>query len=143
MAKKRTKSEAQERAAGEPTGHSIPSAVRGEEPAGEPEDKEAVAALRRSIRLNGNIAQSHELLGKFLSREGRLAEAAKHLESAMHLEPANESAMYQLAQVYSKQGNAARAQPLFAKVKEIKTEQRENFTKGRLQQILRADSPAR
>jgi tetratricopeptide (TPR) repeat protein len=107
---------------------------------GSAEHKEAIGALRRSVQLNPDISQSHELLGKLLAREGRLDEAASQLETAIKLEPGNEAAIYQLAQVYSKKGDAVRAKPLFAKVSKIKTEERENFASRRLQQIVRAES---
>ena len=106
---------------------------------GSPEQKEAIAALERSVRLNPDISQSRELLGKLLSREGRLDEAASQLELAIRLEPDNEAAIYQLAQVYGKKGDVMRAKPLFAKVSKMKAEERENFASRRLQQIVRAD----
>jgi tetratricopeptide (TPR) repeat protein len=104
-----------------------------------PGQKEAVDALERSVRLNPNISQSQELLGKLLARDGRFEEAAAHLERATTLEPENVSAIYQLAQVYSKKGNAPQAKQLFAKVSKMKADDRENFTNRRLQQILRAN----
>jgi tetratricopeptide (TPR) repeat protein len=107
---------------------------------GSAEQREAITALQRSVRLNPEISQSRELLGKLLSREGRLDEAAQQLEAAIRLEPGNEAAIYQLAQVYSKKGDTARSKPLFAKVSQMKADERENFAKRRLQQIVRADS---
>ncbi len=107
---------------------------------GSPEQKEAIAALQHSVQLNGDISQSHELLGKLLYREDRLDEAASQLEFAIRLEPGNEAAIYQLAQVYKKQGYAVRSKELFSKVSKMKTEERENFASRRLQQIVRADS---
>jgi tetratricopeptide (TPR) repeat protein len=107
---------------------------------GSPEQKEAIAALQRSVQLDPDISQSRELLGKLLYREGRLDEAASQLELAIRLDPGNEAAIYQLAQVYSKKGDTVRAKPLFAKVSKMKTEERENFASRRLQQIIRADS---
>jgi tetratricopeptide (TPR) repeat protein len=106
---------------------------------GSPGQKEAVEALKRSVQLNPNISQSQELLGKLLARDGNFEEAAMHLERAITLESENVGAMYQLAQVYSRIGNAPRAKQLFAKVSKMKAEDRENFANRRLQQILRAD----
>jgi Flp pilus assembly protein TadD len=100
--------------------------------------KEAVAALQRSVSLKADISQTQELLGKLLVRDGHLDEAQKHLERAVTLEPDNVAAIYQLAQVYSKKGDSVRARQLFAKVSKIKTDDRENFAKHGLQQILRA-----
>ena len=107
---------------------------------GSPEQKEAITALRRSIQLDGDISQSHELLGKLLYREERLEEAANQLEVAIQLEPGNEAAIYQLAQVYKKQGNVSRSKELFSKVSKMKANERENFASRRLQQIIRVDS---
>ena len=106
---------------------------------GAPADKEGIQALRRSVQLNPDISQSQELLGKFLARDGQFEEAAVHLERAMALDPTNVAAIYQLAQVYTHEGNNPRAKELFAKVSKMKMEDRENFTKRGLQQILRAD----
>jgi tetratricopeptide (TPR) repeat protein len=106
---------------------------------GSPAAKEALEALRHSVQLNPDISQSQELLGKFLARDGQLEEATAHLQRAMNLDPANVGAIYQLAQVYSRKGESARAKELFAKVSRMKAEDRENFTKRGLQQILRAD----
>lgn len=102
-------------------------------------DTEAIYALRHSVQLNPDISQSQELLGKFLARDGKIEEAAVHLERAIALDPANVGAIYQLAQVYSRKGDSPRAKELFAKVSRMKAEDRENFTKRGLQQILRAD----
>jgi DNA-binding SARP family transcriptional activator len=99
--------------------------------------------LRRSSVPFSSIPISRSLASfwaNLLYREGRLDEAASQLELAIRLEPGNEAAIYQLAQVYSKKGDAVRAKPLFAKVSKMKTEERENFASRRLQQIIRADS---
>ena len=105
---------------------------------GSAEEREAIDALQRSIRIEPNISQSQELLGKLLAREGKFAEAAGHLERAVKLQPDNVAALYQLAQVCSKNGETARAKQLFAQVGKIKSDDRENFANNGLQQILRA-----
>jgi tetratricopeptide (TPR) repeat protein len=107
---------------------------------GSPEQKEAIEALRHSVRLDPDISQSQELLGKLLAREGQLPEAATHLERAVKLQPDNVAALYQLAQVYSKNGETARAKQLFAQVGKMKGDDRENFANHGLQQILRAEN---
>lgn len=105
---------------------------------GSAEEREAIDALRRSVRIDPNISQSQELLGKLLAREGQFTEAAEHLERAVKLQPDNVAALYQLAQVCSKNGQTARAKQLFAQVGKMKTDDRENFASHGLQQILRA-----
>jgi tetratricopeptide (TPR) repeat protein len=106
---------------------------------GSPEQNEALGAAQRSVSINPEISQSQTLLGKLLAHEGKLDEAAIHLERAVALDPENAGAIYQLAQVYSRRGEADRAKPLFAKVSKMKVDDREKFATG-LQQILRADS---
>jgi tetratricopeptide (TPR) repeat protein len=113
---------------------------RGGATPGSPEQKEAIEALRHSVRLDPDISQSQELLGKLLAREGQLPEAATHLERAIKLQPDNVAALYQLAQVYSKNGETARAKQLFAQVGKMKADDRENFASHGLQQILRAEN---
>ena len=107
---------------------------------GSPGQKEAIDSLRHSVQLNPDISQSQELLGKLLAREAKFDEAATHLERAISLEPENVGALYQLAQVYSKNGQTERAKQLFAKVGKMKAEDRENFANRGLQQILRAET---
>ena len=84
--------------------------------AGSSEEGESVAVLTRSIAANPNVAQTQILLAKLLARRGELDAAEKHLSRALQLEPENVSATYQLAQVYQKKGDSARARQLFAKV---------------------------
>jgi tetratricopeptide (TPR) repeat protein len=103
-----------------------------------PEEDEAVKALTRSVELKPDIPQSRALLGKLLARRGEYDLAAKHLNKALELDPENVAAMYQLAQVYQRKGDSARAKQLFAKVGKLKAEDREQFTRGGLQQIVRA-----
>lgn len=107
---------------------------------GMPDDDEARKALARSVELNPRIAQSRILLAKLLARSGDLAAAEMHLNRALALDPQNVTATYQLAQVYQKKGDAARARELFAKVSKAKADDRAQFTRGGLQHIIRADS---
>lgn len=107
---------------------------------GSPEALEATAALKRSIQLNSTLVPPRILLAKLLGRAGDLPGAAAQLERALKLEPDNVSATYQLAQVMSKQGQAARAKELFAKVRKAKEDEREQFTTKGLAQIVREGS---
>lgn len=110
---------------------------RGGATPGTPEMAEAIDVVERSVRLNQDVAQSQMLLAKLLTRAGKLALAQAHLVRALQLEPGNVSAMYQLAQVYSRQGQTERAKELFAKVGQAKAEDREQFTNRGLAQIVR------
>jgi len=105
--------------------------------AGTPQMTEAIDAAERSVRLNPDVAQSQMLVAKLQTRAGKLDVAVKHLARALQLEPDNVSAMYQLAQVYSRKGDSARAKELFAKVGKAKAEDREQFTSRGLAQIIR------
>jgi len=107
---------------------------------GSAEEKEAVDALTRSVRMKPNVAQSRTLLAKLLARRGVLDLAEEHLTRALELDPANVTATYQLAQICQKKGDSARARELFAKVSKAKADDREQFTRGGLQHIIRAGS---
>jgi tetratricopeptide (TPR) repeat protein len=107
---------------------------------GSPEEAEAVGALKRSVAANPDVPQSRILLAKLLARRGELDPAEKHLTRALQLDPENVSATYQLAQICQKKGDTARARQLFAKVSKAKAEDREQFTRGGLQHIIRAGS---
>jgi Flp pilus assembly protein TadD len=107
---------------------------------GSPEEDEAINALSRSIALDANVTQSRILLAKLLARRGVLDLAVKHLSRALELDPNNVAATYQLAQVYQKKGDSVRAKQLFAKVSKAKAEDREEFTRGGLQHIVREGS---
>jgi tetratricopeptide (TPR) repeat protein len=108
--------------------------------AGSAEDDEARLALSRSIEVNPQVAQSRILLAKLLARRSELDAAVQHLNRALELDPENISATYQLAQVLQKKGDTTRAKQLFAKVSKAKAEDREQFTRGGLQHIIRAES---
>jgi tetratricopeptide (TPR) repeat protein len=101
------------------------------------EEKEAVNALSKSVRLNPSQVQSRILLAKLLMRRGQLDQAMDHLEHALKLEPDSVPATYQLAQVWQKKGDAGRARELFAKVSKARAEEREQFASRGLQQIVR------
>lgn len=108
--------------------------------AGSAEENEAIEALSRSVSLDANVAQSRILLAKLLARRGDLELARKHLNRALELDPDNVAATYQLAQVCQRTGDAARAKQLFAKVSKAKAEDRDQFTRGGLQHIIREGS---
>ena len=108
--------------------------------AGSAEETEAIDALSRSVGLDASVAPPRILLAKLLARRGDLELAAKHLIRALELDRDNVTATYQLAQVYQKKGDPARAKELFAKVSKAKAEDREQFTRGGLQHIIREGS---
>jgi tetratricopeptide (TPR) repeat protein len=105
-----------------------------------PEAKEALDAVSRSVALQPDVPQSRILLAKLLATRGELDLAMKHLSRALELDPDNVTATYQLAQVLQRKGDRARAKELFAKVSKAKAEEREQFTRGGLQHIIRVGS---
>jgi tetratricopeptide (TPR) repeat protein len=107
---------------------------------GSPEEQEAIGALTRSVQMNPDVAPSRILLAKLLAHRGGLNEAEEHLTRALALDPDNVTATYQLAQICQKKGDSERARQLFAKVSKAKADEREQFTRGGLQHIIRADS---
>ena len=107
---------------------------------GSQEEKEAVEALTRSVQMKPNVPQSRILLAKLLAHRGALDLAEEHLTRALELDPANVNATYQLAQICQKKGDTVRARELFARVSKAKAEDREQFTRGGLQHIIRAGS---
>jgi len=107
---------------------------------GSPEEQEAEAALQTSIRQKPEVPQTHLMLGKLLLKRGDLISAAKHLETAMQLDPKDTSAAYQLAALYRKQGNTKRAAELFAQVGKAKSEEQDQANTGTILRIIREGS---
>ncbi len=103
-------------------------------------EREAASALAESVRLKPDVAQSRILLAKLLAHQQQFGAAERHLAAALELEPDNVSATYQLAQLLRRKGETARANELFAKVSKVKSQDREQFTKGGLQHIIRVGS---
>ena len=101
------------------------------------EEKEAVGALERSIRLDPRWSQSRALLGKLLLR-GEVDRAVQELELAIKLDPDDLSATYQLAQALQRKGQTERARQLFAKVNQAKSEKLQPAQRN-LIRIIKAD----
>jgi Flp pilus assembly protein TadD len=57
---------------------------------------QAIEALKRAIKLNGQAASYHANLGEILRQAGRLDEAARAIEEAINLEPNNAQALNNL-----------------------------------------------
>jgi tetratricopeptide (TPR) repeat protein len=57
---------------------------------------EAVGALKRAIKINGQAASYHANLGEILRQAGKLDEAAKAIEEAVRLDPNNAQALNNL-----------------------------------------------
>lgn len=90
----------------------------------------AEADLRRSISLHPQFAASHALLGKWLLKHERAAEAAVELEEAARLRPDLVQAHLHLAQAYRRLGRPAAATREFNIVSDLK--QKEKAPRQRL-----------
>lgn len=104
--------------------------------------KEIIAALERAIALNPRDAESRVALGQTYQSADELDLAARELQKALELEPANPTALYQLSAVYRKQGKTEAAQQLLAKFEGIKakTSQEEEEERKALVQIMKTVS---
>lgn len=91
--------------------------------------REGVAALNQNdlktaqmkfeavVRLAPTAEQGHAALGAVLVREGRWAAGTRELEKALAIKPNDSAAQLNLAMVYAETGAAAKALPLFARLK--------------------------
>lgn len=99
-------------------------------------DEEAIQALDDAARLSPREAAPKILLGKLLARQGDLVRAARELEAAVKIEPADTGALYQLATIYRKTGNTKRADELFEKVAKARKAP-DDSNRPNLEQIIR------
>ena len=102
-------------------------------------EREAIDALRKSIRLDPALSQPRALLGKILLRRGEVDSAAEQLERALEIDPEDLTATYQLAQAFQRKGDTARAKLLFAKVDKAKSEGRDGTLRS-LMQVVKGGS---
>jgi len=91
--------------------------------------RDGVAALNRNdlktaqlkfetvVRLAPAAEQGHSALGAVLVREGQWAAGTRELEKALSMKPGDHDALTNLAMAYSQAGVAAKAVPLFARLK--------------------------
>jgi tetratricopeptide (TPR) repeat protein len=71
--------------------------------------KEAVAELRRAIKINGQAPSYHANLGEILRQSGKLDEAAEALEAAIKLDPNNAQALNNLGIIQYERKQFAKA----------------------------------
>jgi len=103
-------------------------------------EKEAMEALEESIRWNPAAVPARLLLGKILAARGDQPGARRQFEEALKLDPDNAGAAYQLALIYRKAGNMARAQELMSKAgKAASVSNEPTVTTRDLVKIIRAD----
>lgn len=73
----------------------------------------AVQLFTESLESRPSFAEPHMALAKICSERNQDGEAISHLETAVHLAPANRTAHYRLAQLYKKAGESAKADQQF------------------------------
>jgi tetratricopeptide (TPR) repeat protein len=76
--------------------------------------EEAIAALEAAVKLNPAIPAPHVLLGKLLVKHGDPGRATREFEASLKLKPDDNTAAYQLAMIYRKDGDLRRAEALMA-----------------------------
>jgi Flp pilus assembly protein TadD len=74
---------------------------------------DAVAAVRRAIKINAQAASYHANLGEILRQAGRAAEAAEALEEAIKIDPNNPQALNNLGIINYERGNFVEAVGLY------------------------------
>ena len=67
----------------------------------------AVGPTRRALRLSPTNGEAHDLLGRILSETTRFADARRHLETAVALEPDNDLPVLALCRTYELSGDHA------------------------------------
>ncbi len=67
----------------------------------------AVPSVRRALRLVPTCADAHDLLGRILSETTRFADARRHLETAVELEPDHHLPVLALCRTYELSGDHA------------------------------------
>lgn len=87
--------------------------------------KEAHTILRTLIVRQPDNARAHSLLGKIYLRQNDSVSAARALEMAIKLDPADRNSTYQLMTVYRKQGRVKEAAALQDRVQKLLDEERE------------------
>lgn len=104
--------------------------------------KEIISSLEKAIALNPDDAESRVALGQTHQAAGQLDLAAKELQKALVLAPANLTALYQLSAIYRKQGKTEAAQQMQRKFEEVKakTSQEEEEERKALVQIMKTVS---
>jgi tetratricopeptide (TPR) repeat protein len=94
----------------------------------DPDYREALAALEKSVRLNPNFVYSRVDLAKLYLRQNRNVEAIAQLKAAIALDPTKVQAYAELGTALRKEGKMDEAAPMFAKVREL-NEYRRNHEK--------------
>jgi tetratricopeptide (TPR) repeat protein len=82
--------------------------------------KDAVAALKRAIKINANAASYHANLGEILRQAGQLDEAKAALDAAIKLDPNNAQALNNLGIVHYEQKKFSEAVEYYRKALKVR-----------------------
>jgi Flp pilus assembly protein TadD len=93
---------------------------------------EAEAALmegrmEKAVLLNPKHAESHYLLGKAYSKQGKVTQAVTQLEHAIALNPDQDGAYQELARIYLKEGRKEQAESLLTTLNDRKQKRKAQF----------------
>jgi tetratricopeptide (TPR) repeat protein len=92
--------------------------------------QEAIAALREAIRLNSSDPETYLMLGKADAALNRTEAARADFEQAVRLDPRSAGAHYQLSRIYAQLGDAAKAQEMADRTRQLIQLQREEGLKA-------------
>ncbi len=87
----------------------------------------AAEEFLRAEALAPRFAPAYLQLGKLRLQQSRLADAVRQLERAQELAPAEEEALYLLAQAYARQGNAVKAHSLMSRYEAARRQRRQQL----------------
>ncbi|HMV82313.1 MAG TPA: tetratricopeptide repeat protein [Blastocatellia bacterium] len=94
--------------------------------------------MRNLIARQPDNARAHSLLGKIYLRRNDSLNAARALETAIKLDPADRNSTYQLLTVYRKQGRVKDAAALLDRVQKLLDEEREADVEASRYRLVRA-----
>lgn len=98
--------------------------------------RQATEALDTALSLDANFAWAYVDRAKLAMKTQQTAKAISDLERARALEPQSSTIAYLLAQAYQRDGEKAKADELFALVKESSDEEARRFRRGELTDVL-------
>ncbi len=92
--------------------------VRGREHYAKQEYDQAEPLLRKALAFDDRFADVHDMLGIICHNAGRFADAERHFERALRLNPNYTEAALNLAVTYNDRGKFAEAREVYARIKQ-------------------------